>query len=271
MRITLAILLLLVSSLASAETFNYLIKFKGALTAFSWASLADGSIETRKLGSCYGRGSCLNTRVRMTSENHKLLEALYPTRFFYQSFFSEGQVPRTIAFEKREKKNKSEYQPYGYRHKLVTISKDGSQATYLELWSKGEPLSAAEAKLVSTDHNGGQTPAVRKRKTSSVEKNALDRWAMIHRARFLPYSQGYSKRFPGTNGKDRMSYDVRLAGTETLDARGRKYEAWKVSIIETKNGEKQPTLYLWISQDEERIPLQVEMDESIGKLRFYLK
>ncbi|MDX1344804.1 MAG: DUF3108 domain-containing protein [Sedimenticolaceae bacterium] len=271
MRTILAILLLLASSLASAETFNYSIKFKGALTAFSWATLADGSIETRKVSSCLGRGSCLNTRVRMSSENHTLLESLYPTRFFYQSYFSEKPVPRTIAFEKREKKNKSEYKPYGYRHKLVTISSDGSQATFLELWSKGEPLSAAESKLVSTDHNGGQTPAVRKRKTSPVEKNALDRWAMIHTARFLPYNQGYSKRFPGTNGKDRMTYDVRLAGTETVEARGRKQEAWKVSIIETKNGKRQPTLFLWISQDEERIPLQVEMDESIGKLRFHLK
>ena len=270
MRAILTIVLLLVTSLATAETFNYTIKFKGALSAFSWASLADGSIETRKLDACYGRGSCLNTRVRMSSKNHKLLETLYPTRFFYQSFLRENPA-QTIAFEKREKKNDSEYQPYGYRHKLVTISKDGSKASYLELWSSGEPLSSAEAKLVSTDHSGGQPLAVRKRKTSAIEKNALDRWAMIHTARFLPFRPGYSERFPGTNGKDRMSYQVELAGSETIQVRGKNRDAWKISIVETKKGKRQPTLYLWISQDEKRIPLQVEMEESIGKVRFYLK
>jgi hypothetical protein len=270
MRAIFAILLLLASSLASAETFNYTIKYKGALTAFSWASLADGSIETRKLGSCYGRGSCLNTRVRMSSENHKLLESLYPTRFFYQSYFHEKPA-RTIAFEKRDKKNKSEYQPYGYRHKLVTISENGREATYIELWSDGSPLTAAEAKLVSTDHNGGQLPAVRKRKTSSVEKNALDRWAMIYTARFLPYKQGFSQHFPGTTGNARLDYKVELTGSESIEARGKRYDAWKVSIVETKNGKRQPTLYLWISKDDKRIPLRVEMEESIGKVRFYLK
>lgn len=270
MRAILAIMLLLATSLASAETFNYLIKFRGALSAFSWASLADGSIETRKVSSCFGRGSCLNTRVSMSSENHALLESLYPTRFFYQSFFTENPT-QTIAFEKREKKNKSEYEPYGYRHKLVTISKNGTEATYMELWSTGDSLSAAEAKLVSTDHNGGQKPAVRKRMVSPVEKNALDRWAMIYTARFLPYKEGFSQRFPGTNGKDRLDYRVALAGTETIEARGKKYDAWKVSIVETKNGKKQPQLNLWISQDDKRIPLRVEMEESIGKVRFFLK
>ena len=83
MRVILAIMLLLATSLASAETFNYLIKFRGALSAFSWASLADGSIETRKVSSCFGRGSCPNTRVTMSFANHALLQSLYPTRFFY--------------------------------------------------------------------------------------------------------------------------------------------------------------------------------------------
>ena len=94
---------------------------------------------------------------------------------------------------------------------------------------------------------------------------------MIHTARFLPFKQGYSERFPGTNGKDRMSYQVKLAGSETIQGRGENRDAWKISIVETKNGKRQPTLYLWISQDEKRIPLRVEMEESIGKVRFYLK
>ena len=270
MRAIIAILLLLSSGVLNAETLKYDVSYKGAFTAFSWANIADASLSTRKQVPCGNAQTCLNSRVRMTSENHKVLESLYPMRFYYQSFFQQNPA-RTLAFEKREKKSKSKYQPYGYRHKLVTISGDGKSATIHELWSTGEPLASNEKRYVSTDHNGGKPPSVKKRSTSPVATNALDRWAMIYTARFLPYSKGFSQTFPGTTGTHKLTYKVSLEGTERVRARGRDFEAWKVSIVETKAGKRQPTLYMWISADDSRLPVRIEMEEEIGRLRFVLK
>ena len=270
MRVIIAACILLFTIQANAETFNYGVKFKGALSGFSWASLGNATITTRNIASCQGWGACLNTRVTMSSKGHSFLESVYPTRIHYQTFFQKKPL-RTIAFEKREKKTKSKYQPYGYRHKLVTISRNGTNATYHALWSSGDKLSAANAYFVSKKYNGGKNPFVRSTATTGISKNSLDRWAMIYSARFLPLENGYSKSFPGTNGTMKLTYSASVAGKEPVSARGKTYDAWKVAIIETKGGKKQPTLYLWVSDDQERLPLQIQMAEKIGKVRFNLK
>lgn len=270
MRRIIALSLLLATNLVQAESFSYDVKFKGALSGFSWSSMAHGTITTRKLASCDGWGSCLNTRVTMSSKGHKLLESIYPTRFHYQSFFQQKPL-RTLAFEQRDKKTKSKYQPYGYRHKLVTLTKNGSSMDYRVLWSSGDTLPKGAAQFVSSDHNGGAAPAVKNRIRSPVAPNALDRWTMIYTARFLPYKSGYSRTFPGTNGSDKLTFHVRFEGDTTVEARGKTYKAWKVAITETKSGKKQPTLYLWITNDKSRLPVRIEMEESIGRVRFTMK
>jgi hypothetical protein len=269
MRAILVLCLLLAAGAVNAETLKYNVKFKGALSGFTWSSMAKATITTRKVDSCNGWGSCLNTKVNMSSKGHKLLESLYPTRFHYQSFFQQEPL-RTLGFEQREKKSKDKYQPYGYRHKLVTLTKDGNSMDYHVLWSKGKPLPQGEAQFVSSDHNGGKPPVVGKTSRAKVEPNALDRWAMIHTARFLPFKPGYSKKFPGTNGSDKLTFKVSLVDAETIEARGKSYKAWKVAITEKQAGKNQPTLYLWISGDSQRLPLRIEMEEAIGRVRFNL-
>jgi hypothetical protein len=112
---------------------------------------------------------------------------------------------------------------------------------------------------------------VRKRTNHPIARHALDRWAMIYTARFLPYKKGFTQTFPGTNGRDKLTYKVRFEGSEKITARGKDFQAWIVSITEIKAGKRQPTLYLWLSADESRLPLRIELEEEIGRVRFYLR
>ena len=117
----------------------------------------------------------------------------------------------------------------------------------------------------------GAEPKIKDVKEKKVAANSLDRWAMIQLTRRLPLKKGYTKKFPGTSGKDHLTFELTVKGEEKIEAAGKTWKTWKLRLIEHEKGdEDKPPLNLWIAQDENRTPVQVEMEESIGRARFML-
>ena len=261
-------LFVLSSHAVAAEKLKYVVQFKGGLTLYKWVSLADATITTEKGVKCDG-GVCENTRVFMTSEKHGFLESLYPTRFYYSSYYRTAPM-RTVAFEKRQKKRGKKYEEYPFQHKIVHIDVN-NVSRYYSLWATGDSLPGQISRYATAHKMSGAEPKIKDVKEKTVAANSLDRWAMIQLTRRLPLKKGYTKKFPGTSGKDHLTFELTVIGEEKVEAAGQTWKTWKLRLIEHEKGdEDKPPLNLWIAQDENRTPVQVEMEESIGRARFML-
>lgn len=279
-RIVTALLVLLLSApLHAQERLNYVVKLNGLVTLFSWTELAEAMITTAN-ASCAGQ-NCLMTEVWMTSENYAALESIAPTRFFYRSFYQlnrQAMPPQaqTFAFEKRELKTGKKYRPYGHKHRVSLL--EATEVVNYDLSHKGEALPAPVVSYVDMEYlqRRNLQPAVNSFWRRPAPTAALDRWTMIQLARYLPLAPGYSATFAGTDARDTLMFELVVEDQATLAVGTEMFSAWQVAISETEmradgsKGEKAGTIHLWISQDDARLPLQLELKEDIGIVRFEL-
>lgn len=254
----------------AAERLDYIVKLKGAVTLYGWMSLADATITTDRKKRCADT-QCTLTEVRMSSENHSLLESLAPTRFLFRSAYLENP-PQSLSFEKRQNKNGKKYQPYGYKHSFSVRSADGRTIDRYELASKGDSLPGEARRYLEPSAPDNIEPMVRKQKSKPLVNGALDRWALIQHLRSVALDDGYSQEFAGTDGSHQLRYKVNLEKSVSLTIHGKKQACWKLVINEKDIGrnQKQPPLYLWISKSADRLPLQLEMPSDQGRIRFEL-
>lgn len=264
-------LLLATSTLMAAEQLEYKVKLKGAVTLFAWKNLADASITTRNNQEC-GKQKCFMTQVWMTSQNYGLLESLAPTRFHYRSYYQVSPA-RTLLFERRIKKEKDKYQPYGYKHMVAALAEDRVTVDNYSLWSEGEILPSSVVSHLDLKPFGDVVPRARFHTQAKVDKNPLDRWAMVQYARELPLRDGFTGSYAGTNGHEKLTFNLKLIGSEKIMVAGKAWDSWKIRILEKNpmKKKKQPQLFLWLSKDEQRLPLMVEMNHDLGRIRFEMK
>ncbi|WP_135567994.1 DUF3108 domain-containing protein [Solemya elarraichensis gill symbiont] len=258
------------AQIQAAERLDYIVKLKGAVTLYSWMSLADATITTDGQQLCSDM-KCTRTEVRMSSQNHRLLESLAPTRFLFRSVYLENP-PQSLSFEKRQNKSSKKYQPYGYKHSFSVRSADGSTIDRYELASEGDALPGTARRFLEPSALDNTEPMVRKQRNNPLAQGALDRWALIQHLRSVALEDGYSEEFPGTDGSHQLRYRVSLEKSVSLMIDGKKQACWKLVINEQDIGrdKKQPPLYLWISKSDKRLPLQLEMPSDQGRIRFEL-
>jgi len=280
-RILAAIVLLVLSlqPVLANERLEYLVRLNGLVTLFLWTDLADAVITTAP-SNCAGR-PCQATDVWMSSAGYAALESIAPTRFFYRSFYRlQTDAPvahaRTLAFEKREMKTGQKYQPYGHKHRLSVL--ENNQIVNYELSDQGDPLPAHLQQYLDQEYlqERALQPAVRQVRQRAEPEGVLDRWSMIQLARYLPLAPDYSASFAGTDGGDSLRFDLQVEDQASLSVAGEVFSAWQVAITETElkqDGTRDAvagTIHLWISQDDLRLPLQLELKEDFGVIRFVL-
>gem|GEM_PF-2235251 len=258
------------AQIQAAERLDYVVMLKGAVTLYSWMSLADAAITTERDRLC-SDVQCTHTEVRMSSENHHLLESLAPTRFLFRSAYLENP-PQSLSFEKRQSKSSKKYQPYGYKHSFSVRSANGRTIDRYELSSEGDALPELARRFLDPSAPDNIEPMVKKHQNSRLTKGAMDRWALIQHLRSVALDDKYSQEFPGTDGSHQLRYRVNVEKSVSLTIDGKQQACWKLVINEqdVDRDQQQSPLYLWISQSDKRLPLQLEMPSDQGRIRFEL-
>ncbi len=263
-------LLLTPLSLNAAERLDYLVEYKGIFSSYSWTDVSMASIETVRVADCSGRGSCMMSRATMSSKGYAVLEAIFKIRFHYRSFY-RLKPAHTLAFEMREKKYSNKYQPYGYKHSLSVLPRQGSGVDFYKLWSKGEPLPASVKQFVATDHKPAEKIRVKRVKRKPVAKHSIDRLALLQIVRSAALKKGYAASFPGTNGRNQLEFRVAVFAAEEINAAGKRWKTWKIRVDELEKGDDTVSLFVWLSRDSRHIPVKIEIESSFGSARFILK
>lgn len=240
---------------ASAEVLNYQLSYQGMLSLGKRLPIADLQWHYRVLDDeNENAGRIDETQLQLSSHAYAHVEKLYPLRYRFRSWRAAGST-RVLASEYFEQNN---HNPP--KHQLIHLDHPSLPFETHELSPQGlRSLPALEA---------GTYGYAEEVVTEAVA--GFDRLGMLQGLRTEVLSLGQTTRYAVTNGRGMLEYRVTPQKQQSITVSGVQYPAWKIrfdAITVDKKGRERHAhrpLYVWLSDDDQRIPLRAEGRHKLG-------
>ena len=205
----------------------------------------------------------LRSSLTASTEGFPRVEAIYPFRFAYRSWFA----PDCAATRMVELKRRSPEET----HQLLWFDSDPGVVQRFKQ-KKGKKTAALPPLLRSAAAVGEQPFSPAGETRFPPGQGILDRLAMLYRLRGLELHPGKSLQFAVSDGKKLRGYRVTPETKEA--AKGDPLIAGSLRLrLEPQGGEEgeeEPATYVWLSDDSARIPLRFLSRRSYGDFELRL-
>lgn len=264
----------------SGETLHYKLSYRGILTSMIWADIADASMTFLANQTTADAQSGHQFILSLSTENYKKAEIIQAVRYTYITTLDKTLKKTLLIEEVDAGENQS--------HDFLWIDWQKNE-THLFKKREKELLSSGFFELETQDawEKDGQLPlpkfllsypVLENNLTYFIHKEAGDR---IKQSQLLdPLSLIYTLRTLDSNNIDNniefpvaISDDIRLYqienhGLEILELGGGSYQSVKYKI--QTNEKKDNHYFVWLNNDEKKIPLRLAMNAPLGKLTIEL-
>lgn len=238
---------------ADAETLRYTVSYQGALSGSLPVEIARVSLRLHPGLMSVDGVELKRASLALTTELYPKMEALYPLRFDYDSWF-DPEVNRSVVAEMRRDSSKP-------RHELLWFDqREGA----VRRFRKGTRSSANSGLPVFLTRISRQQHPERFRERHAVKFDngaALDRLAMLYAVRVQFLQPGEAIELAVSNGKDLRAYKIAVEAREQLLIAGKQVAALRVSFTPRFDSDDEEQAYgvrAWLSDDEQRIPLRFQ-------------
>ena len=245
--------LLIVAVPLKAEPLEYSVVYRGVFSMGQDMPIADLRLETREIDR--SRRFC-EISLDASSIAYPVVESLYPLRYRFRTW-TTARPADVVGFETYERTRK-------LRHRLYLRSSAESGFSRYDL--------AQGAGLREVDQlSAGEIPVA-----AELGDLLLDRLGLLQHIRDKTLREGAEYRLPVTNGRNRLTYRVRVEAAQSLMLQGVKIAAWKVRFDGEEidaNGVARPAhrpLYVWFNRAPGHVPLRVDSRHAIGLFRVQL-
>ncbi|MFK5893402.1 MAG: DUF3108 domain-containing protein [Pseudomonadota bacterium] len=262
---------------SSGETLHYQLSYQGLLTSMIWADIADVKITFYANKKTPEQQNGHQFVLNLSTENYAKAEMIHPVRYTYTATTDET-MQRTLLVEK-----------------IDTGASDSHEFIWLDWLNKETQLfKKREKELLSVNFFWADDKAVWEKDGTRGIPNFLSNYPLldenqsyliykkdgkkITNSQILePLSLIYNLRtldidsIKETNlviKDDIRLYRIERIGMENIDANGTTYQSIKYKIH--RDGKKDKHFYMWLSNDEKKIPLQFAADAPFGKLEIQL-
>ena len=233
------------------EKLNYLATYKGIFTLSETINICDVSLIQRT----HEPKGYQETQMNVSSENYSFVESLFPIRYRFTSWL-EPSRQQTWVYEVFERTGDKDA-----KHHLVRLDQKGKD------FKKSDVKAAEQALLDGLAAGDFDQPD----KTDySIQ---YDRLGLLHALRGMQLQAGQEVRLSVTNGKEPLRYRVKVEADKTLELNGQqwpalklRFESFKPDDAELKEATHRP-IYIWLSNDADKIPLLAEMRHRFGLFR----
>ncbi len=261
------------------ETLHYKLSYRGILTTMIWADIADATVtylpNQSTLDKQYGRQFVLS----LSTENYTKAEFIHPVRYTYTTTL-DNDLKKTLQVEKMDQgKSQSHDVLYlDWVHKKTLLYKKREKETVSsgllnldrhDVWEadgaqeipdflKKYPLLDNNLSYFIFDETGDNISY----------SQILDPLSLIYRLRTLPEATKQDE-IAIIIADDIYLYQIRQQGMEKIKVSGKTYQTIKYRI-NTKD-KPEDFFYVWISQDQQKLPVRMSMDAPLGKLEIDLQ
>ena len=196
----------------------------------------------------------------LTTEPFSQAELIYPIRYRYRSWFEpDQQIPLLVSEYLKTDEVNEEFlwfdhaNQQGYRYvKQETAEEKEADLPGFVMEKVG--ITQGEQSLIAQSHQ--------KRFTGN---GIWDYLSLLHRLRVMELKPGQVFKLPVYNGKEVKQIQVKVE-EEQLQELGWNRLAFKLSLTELRKGKarKDRSSLIWISNDEERLPLRFYTKRAFG-------
>ena len=182
-------------------------------------------------------------RVTASANSTGVVAQLYAVRDRFEAFLD----PRTFCSRQITKHTEE-----GYRRRETSIRFDAARRKSV---LEEKNLKSGATKKVEND-----TPAC-----------VTDVVSGIYYLRSLPLEPGETYRFPLNDGGKTVDVNVRVEGREEIQAPAGTFRTLRVGSAEGSDGKGRGQIWIWYSDDAQRIPVQMRARMLWGTLTFRLE
>ena len=234
-----------------SEKLQYLATYKGIFTLSETINICDVSLIHRTLEP----KGYQEIQMNVSSENYSFVESLFPIRYRFTSWL-EPSRQQTWVYEVFEHTGDKDA-----KHHLVRLDQEGKD------FKKSDVKAAEQALLDGLAAGDFDQPD----KTDYPVQ--YDRLGLLHALRGMSLQAGQEVLLSVTNGKESLRYRVKVEADKTLELNGQQWPAYKLRFESFKSDDaelKEAThrpIYIWLSNDADKIPLLAEMRHRFGLFR----
>jgi hypothetical protein len=191
----------------------------------------------------------------VSSEKYGFVESMFPIRYRFTSWL-EPSRKQTWVYEVFERTGDKDA-----KHHFVRLDQEGKDF-------KKADVKAAEQALLDRLSAGDFDPP-----DKTGYPIQYDRLGLLHALRGMSLQAGQEILLSVTNGKEPLRYRVRVEADKTLELNGQqwpalrlRFESFKLDDIDLKEATHR-SIYIWLSNDADKIPLLAEMRHRFGLFR----
>jgi len=249
------------------EQLTYKISYQGIFSGFIHLDIARADLrvagDTVKVA---GRVAKVAT-LKVTTEPYRKAEVLFPVRYQYRSWYElDGENALLVTESLQADENSDEMiwfdrdEGVGHRYEVKAAATGGGKGPPLELLKKIADLQFWPAVLEESHQQG----------IGSGEM--FDHFSMMQRLRDLDLQPGQVLDLPVFTGKQLKNYRV-VVTSESIEGKAEESALLKLQIFSydaAENDAGQIT-YIWLSADEQRVPLRFYAERAFGYLEAVLE
>jgi hypothetical protein len=241
------------------EALHYRAFYQGPLSLGERLEIARVSLRRDAWGGDQDR-PLVRSSLEVTTDGYRRVQALYPLRLEYRSWFAEDCADTRMA-ELRRRSPDPNHQLLWFDQGLVQrfTQKPGKKAVALPVL-----LHSVVGETERGFAGGGK---VRFDGAAGI----LDRLALLQRLRADPPAAGQSLELPVSDGKGLRGYRVVGEGREGPGSDSLIAGSQRLRLIpQGQEGEEPPTL-VWLAEDAARTPLRFVAPRSFGNFEVRLE
>jgi len=266
---------------SSGETLHYKLSYRGLLTSMIWADLADVKMTYLSNKKTPERKNAYQFKLYLSTENYTKAEIFQAVRYTYTTTL-DASLQRTVLVEELDTgENQShDFLWLNWQNKTTQLFKkrEKEQETYgfmgmdvRYVWEKDGVQIVPEFLGTYPLLEKHQSYLIHKEFGDIIEHSQiLDPLSLIYILRAMDFGSETNvvKEFSIAVSDDIRLYQVTQVALEeiTLHGKIRKGIKYKIQTDEKKDN----YYYVWMSNDEKKIPLRMAMDAPLGKLEIDL-
>lgn len=243
-------------SAQATESLSYRIYYKGLLSAMSEVPIAEARLRTER-----APGNLEISTLTLSSAAHDVVDALYPIRYRLRAVYDLADH-RLVGMERVKRTRK-------FKHDLAWLDGATGRLHYLKADPAGPVVTLPDPVRPWV---GQRAITGRAGKPVTVPLALLDRLTLLQDLRRDLPSVGQVRELAVTDGPKRYRYTARLDGTDILTMAGQHRPTWRLRVDgyeiqadgRASSEPDHPPIYVWISRDAQRLPLQFRIDHSVG-------
>ncbi len=270
---------------SSGETLYYKLSYRGLLTSMIWADLADVRMTYLSEKKTPDNQNAYQFELFLSTEEYSKAEMFQPVRYTYTTTL-DVSLQRTVLIEEiDEGKNQShDFLWLDWQNKETQLFKkrEKEQEHYgflgmdvREVWEKDGTQPVPEFLGQFPPLADQQSYLIHKESGDKIEYfQVLDPLSLIYtlRSREFDFEHASDSRtvrnFSVAVSDDIRQYHVTQLTLEQLSINGKIYSGIKYQI--QTDEKKDSYYYIWLSNDEKKIPLRMAMDAPLGKIEIDL-